>query len=100
MPRIRRTPASRIDYKDIHQYIALDSPQNVAAVLRRIDSRLEMLARNNLVGRPRPYLEANLRSFPEGNHIIFYRPTEDGIDLIRVLHSARDITLAHFVQSG
>jgi len=25
------------------------------------------------------------------NHLIFYRPTVDGIDIIRVLHGARDI---------
>jgi len=25
------------------------------------------------------------------NHLILYRPVEDGIDVVRVLHSARDI---------
>jgi toxin ParE1/3/4 len=25
------------------------------------------------------------------NHIIFYRPVEDGIEVVRVLHAARDI---------
>lgn len=25
------------------------------------------------------------------NHLIFYRPTEDGIEIVRVLHSHRDI---------
>ena len=25
------------------------------------------------------------------NHLIFYRPIEDGIDVIRVIHGARDI---------
>ena len=98
MPRVRRTPASRGDYREIHDYIALDSPQNSAAVLSRFDARLEMLARNNLIGRPRPELAANLRSFPEGNYVIFYRPIDDGIELIRVLHSARDISPAYFQQ--
>lgn len=96
MPRIRRTPASRGDYSEIHDYIALDSPQNAAAVLARFDLRLEMLARNNLMGRPRSDLATNLRSFPEGNYVIFYRPIEDGIELIRILHSARDIASDYF----
>ncbi len=65
MPRVRRTPASRTDYKDIHDYIAFESPQNAAAVLRRIDSRLEMLARNNLVGRPRPEIAHTSAVFPK-----------------------------------
>jgi toxin ParE1/3/4 len=25
------------------------------------------------------------------NHLVFYRPTDDGIDIIRVIHAARDI---------
>jgi toxin ParE1/3/4 len=33
----------------------------------------------------------NLRSFPVGSYVIFYRPIEEGIEVIRVLHSARDI---------
>ena len=30
-----------------------------------------------------------IRGFP--NHLIFYRPTDDRIEVIRVLHAARDI---------
>jgi len=28
---------------------------------------------------------------PVGNYVIFYRPIEDGIVVIRVLHGARDL---------
>jgi toxin ParE1/3/4 len=31
-----------------------------------------------------------VRSFPFGRYV-FYSPIEDGIDVVRVLHSARDI---------
>lgn len=37
---------------------------------------------------------AGMRSWPVTgfeNHLIFYRPIEDGIEVIRVLHGARDI---------
>ena len=33
----------------------------------------------------------DVRSFPFGRYVIFYEPIEDGIDVVRVLHSARDI---------
>jgi toxin ParE1/3/4 len=33
------------------------------------------------------------------NHLVFYRPTEQGIDVVRVLHGARDIE-ALFQKSG
>lgn len=43
------------------------------------------------MGRARDELAAELRSFPFGRYVIFYEPIEDGIDVVRVLHSARDI---------
>jgi toxin ParE1/3/4 len=29
-----------------------------------------------------------------GNYIVFYRPLEDGVKIVRVLHAARDIDAA------
>jgi toxin ParE1/3/4 len=28
---------------------------------------------------------------PLGNYIIFYRPIDDGIEVVRILHGARDL---------
>ena len=33
----------------------------------------------------------NLRSFPAKGYVIFYQPTDDGIEIFRVLHGSRDI---------
>ncbi len=43
-------------------------------------------------------MSPNLRSFPIGSYLIFYRPMEDGIQLIRVAHGARDITPEYFAE--
>jgi len=43
-------------------------------------------------------LAANLRSFPIGNYLVFYRPFEGGIHLIRLLHGAREITPEYFTE--
>jgi toxin ParE1/3/4 len=43
------------------------------------------------MGRARQELAASLRSFPFGRYVIFYVPIENGINVVRVLHSARDI---------
>lgn len=32
-----------------------------------------------------------VRSMPFGRYVTFYEPLADGIDVVRVLHSARDI---------
>jgi toxin ParE1/3/4 len=43
------------------------------------------------MGRERPELLADLRSFPVGRYVIFYLPRPHGIEVVRVLHGARDL---------
>ena len=50
-----------------------------------------MIADSPMIGRTREELAPGLRSFPVGNHVIFYRSVKNGIEVIRVLHGARDI---------
>jgi toxin ParE1/3/4 len=42
------------------------------------------------IGRTRDELSSGLRSFPAARYIIFYRENRDGIEIVRVLHGARD----------
>ena len=44
-----------------------------------------------MMGRARDELSPGIRSMPFGRYVIFYAPLADGIDIIRVLHSSRDI---------
>lgn len=50
-----------------------------------------MLARNPKAGRERPDLAPRLRSFPVARYVLFYRPIDDGVEIVRVLHGSRDI---------
>jgi len=43
------------------------------------------------MGRLRDELADGLRSFPVGRYVIFYRPIPKGIEIVRVLHGARDL---------
>jgi len=43
------------------------------------------------MGRQRPDLGDEVQSWPEGNYIIFYRSNDEGIDVLRFLHGARDL---------
>ena len=43
------------------------------------------------MGRPRDELAPGLRSFAFGRYVVFIQPLADGIDVVRVLHSSRDI---------
>lgn len=50
-----------------------------------------MLANNPLIGRERPEFRPDLRSYGVGSYIIFYRQIAAGIEIMRVVHGARDL---------
>ncbi len=43
-----------------------------------------------MMGRVRPELADDLRFFPVEKYVIFYRPVEEGIIVVRVVHSRQD----------
>lgn len=57
----------------------------------RLDEQLGLLAARPMMGRARDELAPGVRSFPFGRYVVVYAPLDDGIDVIRVLHGARDI---------
>ena len=67
-------------------------------LIDQFDATLESIAATPRMGRKVEELAPNLRSFPVGNYLIFYRPLEDGIQLIRLVHGARDITPEYFAE--
>ena len=91
MSTVHRSPLAEEDYREIWVYIAKDNPGAADALLRRIDAKLELYASQPRMGTTRDTLAPGLRSFPVGNYLIFYRPIPEGIEVIRVLHGARDL---------
>ena len=88
------TPGARKDLKSIHRYIAVD---NAAAADRQLEAfftRFHRLARHPRIGQPRDDLGRGIRIFPAGSYVIVYRPRNFGIEIIQVLHGARDIAKA------
>ncbi len=43
------------------------------------------------MGKPRDELFPNIRSFPVDNYLIFYRPLDKGIEILRVISGYRDL---------
>lgn len=56
-----------------------------------ISEKAALIATQPEMERERPELAAGLRSFPVGAFVIFYRPSKDGIEVIRVPRGSRDI---------
>lgn len=90
MPDFTVRPLARIDIDGIWDYIAADSQAQADAFVDRLNVKFNALARRPGLGRMRDDLMPLLRSFPYGRYVIFYRAVAGGIEIIRVLHSARD----------
>ncbi|MFM9100245.1 MAG: type II toxin-antitoxin system RelE/ParE family toxin [Cyanobium sp.] len=92
-------PRARADLSDIWEFIAEDSDDQADAVIDLIDQKFQLLAQRAGLGRRREELAEGLRSFPVGRYVIFYLPIPDGVQIVRVLHGARDIE-AFFTEPG
>ena len=78
-------------------YIGADNTDAALRFLDAVEATLRLLVKNPELGLARRFERsdfAGLRSFPVkgfDKHLVFYRPTEHGIEVLRVLHGARDL---------
>ena len=91
MSVIQRTTQAEEDLIDIWIYIAQDNPGAADRVLDDIDERFHALADNPSMGRLRPDIAPELRYFTVGKYLILYRTVQDGVQIVRVIHGARDL---------
>jgi toxin ParE1/3/4 len=95
---IHRSPGARRDLVEIFRYYTRQGGLRVAQrFFAQAEATFARLARMPGLGTPygheHPAL-AGLRFFPVSrfrNHLVFYRPVVGGIEIVRVLHGARDI---------
>lgn len=91
MPHVLRRPQAAEDIAEIWDYIADDSLAAADRFVDQLDEQFGLLATQPQMGRARGELAPDIRSFPFGRYVIFYLPIDEGLDVVRVLHSARDI---------
>ena len=96
--RILLRPAAERDLDVQAEYIAASSGGTVALrFYRSAEQTFQLIARRPGIGRRIPYRNPLLaetrmfvmKGFPK--HLIFYRTSENEIEVIRVIHGARDI---------
>ena len=95
MGAIRRTLAAINDEDAIYDYIAVENSASEAAdkLFDKINEVLGLLSQNPMIGKTQNHLRANTRRFTVlGNFLIFYEPQENGILILRLLHSKLDIS--------
>lgn len=96
-PVILRRPLVVNDLEDHFAQIHQDSPDAARRFKEQARSDFESLARMPEMGPSHPMKHPrlkDLRFWPIkgfNNSLIFYRPIANGIEVIRVLHGARDL---------
>jgi toxin ParE1/3/4 len=94
---IRRHRNVRRDLADIFVYLGRTRVSSAHRFLREAEATFQRLARSPGIGaryEPDDPLFEGVRFFPISRfkkYLIFYRSLESGIEILRVLHGARDI---------
>jgi len=97
MPRIRFTTSAEADLLELWLTIAEENIVAADESLDSIQATVSLLGSQPEMGRSRPELALELRSFPTRTpYIIFYINDADGLLIVRVLHHARDIDAEYF----
>ena len=96
MGAYRWKPAAEDDARAIWRWIAADSPRAANGMFDRFEAISSMLAEHPAAGRARGELASDLRSFPAGPYIIFFRPAPYGVEIVRILDGRRDINASFF----
>ena len=93
MSRYQISPPARQDLIDIRDFIAKDNRAAARKALTRIRAACRMLAKRPQVGHLRADLASEpLRFWPVYSYLIIYRPNSKPIEVVRVLHGARDVS--------
>jgi toxin ParE1/3/4 len=85
------TARARQDVLEIEEYIAIDSPTAAVRFTDKLEQRWLLLRDNPNMGRKRTDLMPELRSVSEGDYLIFYRIIDKTIEIMRIVHGAREV---------
>ena len=97
MRHVLRRPQARRDVVATTLYIAEESTDAARRFLDAIERTIAAIAAMPGIGAPRRYRDPRLEGLRmiavQGfeKHLVFYHPIEASIEVVRVLHAARDI---------
>ncbi len=87
------SPEAFQDMGDIHNYIAMDNPDAADRVVQAFEENAALLATQPGLGQHKPRLRGLrmwvVTEFP--SYLMFYREREGQVEIVRVLHGARDL---------
>jgi toxin ParE1/3/4 len=85
------TDEAAADLREIGEWIAASNPRRALSFVDELKARCTRLIDMPLAYPLVPRHEASgLRRLPHGVYLIFYKVREDAVEIIHVLHGARD----------
>jgi toxin ParE1/3/4 len=80
------TDAAEQDLTEIALWIAADNPRAAFRFVNAIREHCALLKAVSSMGRPRRDIRSDIRSFPHGSYIVYYRRREDidQVDILRI----------------
>jgi toxin ParE1/3/4 len=96
MARFTKRPKAQADLLEIWLYIARDSAREADRLLDRIEAQCRLLAHNPRLGKARPEIAPDARAWIVGRYLVLYREQDEGIEVVRVVHGAREIEHIEF----
>ena len=104
MGQLRFTPAVERDLAEISDYIAdaSGSPETARRFAASVETQCANLARPpSTLGRPRPELRPDVRSFPFKGYVIFFRYLDDEIlEVVHIIEGHRDVAVIFAKDDG
>jgi toxin ParE1/3/4 len=91
MPKAIYTPGAKQDLTQITQYIARDNLSAAMEWLGKTRITCELLAAQSGIGQlVKTKRFSDARRHVAGNYLVYYRPISDGVEILMVVHGARD----------
>ncbi|HTU93875.1 MAG TPA: type II toxin-antitoxin system RelE/ParE family toxin [Gemmataceae bacterium] len=92
MPQVIRADEAELDLIDILVHIGRHNPLAVDNFADEVEQKCQLLAQFPGMGAERDDVPEGVRVFAVGSYVLFYRPIDGGIELLRVLFGGRRIT--------
>lgn len=92
MPQVIRTDEAELDLIDILVHIGRHNSLAADNFADEVEQKCHLLAQFPGMGAERDDVPEGVRAFAVGNYVLFYRPIDGGIEVLRVLFGGRRIT--------
>jgi toxin ParE1/3/4 len=89
--RIRRLPRAIRDVDEIWEWIAADDMAAADRWVERMVEATDRLVQFPNSGMARPELAPGARSIVTGRYLVLYRVGPDTVDIMRIVHGAREL---------